>query len=254
MKRDIAFNLDIATEYGVDVAILVHHIAFWNARNEANKKTQTDGKGWTYNTYEAFSKLYPFWSTSQIKRILQKAKTQGAIDTANWNKKTYDRTLWYCITDTIRELYAISSTRKDGTVRCKGRNRPMQETKSPNGTDAIVPPIPGKEPVNTTVSTTDTIWPENEAFQFAWSEWKKERKERRKTLTPRAAMLGLQKLQKLTNDPEHAILIIAQSIERVWATFYPLKNDKRKSTSANKSFDPDKLRDHIKSRRDANTK
>ena len=251
MKRDISFNMDIASEHGVDVAIMVHHIAFWNARNEANKKTQKDGIGWTYNTYEAFSKLYPFWSPSQTKRILTKAKKQGAIKTANFNKKNYDRTLWYSITDSIRDLYEISSHRTDENVKSKGRNRPMHETESSKGIDESVQPIPVSTTVNTSVSTSCILWPENKEFQEAWIEWTKERKERRKPLTPRAALLGTKKLTELTQDPKEAIKIIAQSIEKCWSSFYPLKHDK--STRTKEEFNPNKLRDHLKSRRDANT-
>lgn len=119
------FRAELAVKYGVEEAILLENISFWITKNAANNKHFYDGHYWTYNSYEAFSKLFPYLSIPQIKRILKSLEDQGAIKTGNYNKIGYDRTKWYTI-----------------IVPSIVRNRPFDETKSSDGTDEIVPPIP----------------------------------------------------------------------------------------------------------------
>lgn len=47
---------------------------------------------------EAFTEIFPFWTTKQIRRILSKLEKNGYIKTWVYNKIWYDRTKWYtCI-------------------------------------------------------------------------------------------------------------------------------------------------------------
>ena len=64
------FNAELAKQYGVDGAIFLHCMAFWVAKNRANGRHYHEGRYWTYNTLEALSKLFPFWSRRQLERII----------------------------------------------------------------------------------------------------------------------------------------------------------------------------------------
>ena len=64
------FDAGIAEIYGVEIAIMVQNFAFWIAKNKANNRNFYEGKTWTYNTIKAFNELFPYWSESQIRRIL----------------------------------------------------------------------------------------------------------------------------------------------------------------------------------------
>lgn len=95
------FDTDIASEYGVDESIMIANLQFWIRKNEANGKHFHDGRFWTYNSIEAFTKLFPFWTARQIRRILKSLEEKGVIVTGNYNTSAYDRTTWYAFGDSF---------------------------------------------------------------------------------------------------------------------------------------------------------
>jgi hypothetical protein len=95
------FDAEIAAKYGVDEAIMIFNLSYWIRKNEANGKHYHDGRFWTYNSIDAFTKLFPFWSARQIRRILKSLEDSGIIVTGNYNTSTYDRTTWYAFGDSF---------------------------------------------------------------------------------------------------------------------------------------------------------
>ena len=73
------FDTDIAALYGVDESIMIANLQFWIRKNEANGKHFHDGRFWTYNSIDAFTKLFPFWTARQIRRILKSLEEKGVI-------------------------------------------------------------------------------------------------------------------------------------------------------------------------------
>ena len=41
---------------------MIFNLAYWIRHNEANGLHYHDGRTWTFNSVEAFTKLFPFWS------------------------------------------------------------------------------------------------------------------------------------------------------------------------------------------------
>lgn len=106
---DHVFDIDIASKYGVDCAIIIHNLCFWVYKNQSNKKNFYDGHYWTYNSERAFSEIFPYWSRRQIQTILNKLKKNSIIEVGNYNKKKYDRTNWYTVIDKeILKKYKIN--------------------------------------------------------------------------------------------------------------------------------------------------
>ena len=128
-----SFNSEIAIKYGVDGAIMIENLHFWISKNKANEKHFYDGRYWTYNSLKAFEKLFPFWSSRQIERILRNLINQGAIVTGNYNKIPYDRTKWYALTESVISIYA---------------NGEIEERKCVNENTETVEPIPDNKPDN----------------------------------------------------------------------------------------------------------
>ena len=95
------FNAELAEKYGVDGAVLLHSMAFWIAKNRANRRHFHEGRYWTYNTLKALSELFPFWSARQLERILRNLKEAGALLTGNFSEDRTDRTVWYALSDEI---------------------------------------------------------------------------------------------------------------------------------------------------------
>lgn len=103
---DHSFNTSIAKEYGVEGSVIIHNIYFWVEKNKANSRHFYDGKHWTYNSVQAYTLLFPYWTRRQIERILKNLETNGAIVTGNFHSNQYNRTKWYSLTERVYCIYA----------------------------------------------------------------------------------------------------------------------------------------------------
>lgn len=126
---DYSFNIEVAQKYGVNEAIFMHNLYFWIFKNEANERHFYEGRYWTYNSAEAFSKLFPFWSADQVKRLIKKMRDSGLILIGNFNQNQFNRTSWYALSDEITSIYkGVISAGDDG-----GENPLFGSAKSHNG-------------------------------------------------------------------------------------------------------------------------
>lgn len=126
---DYSFNVEVAQKYGVNEAIFMHNLYFWIFKNEANERHFYDGRYWTYNSAEAFSKLFPFWSADQIKRLIKKLRDSGHLCIGNFNQNQFNRTSWYALSDEIINIYkGIIPSDNNG-----GENPLFDSAKSHNG-------------------------------------------------------------------------------------------------------------------------
>ena len=80
------FFPQIAETIGVDEAIMLNHLIFWIVVNKKSNQTQHLDRTWTYNSVVDFKPYFPYWSTSQIRRILKSLVDQGIIIEGNFNK------------------------------------------------------------------------------------------------------------------------------------------------------------------------
>lgn len=129
------FNVELAKEYGILEAVLLNNLQFWIEKNRANGTNFHDGHYWTYNSAKAFSELFPYASQKQIRKALQNLIAEGIIQTGNYNKNPYDRTLWYSFTekgDSIFQMVKIDVPKRE------------------NGNDLEGQPIPDNKPDNKT--------------------------------------------------------------------------------------------------------
>lgn len=136
------FDTDIAEQYGLLEAILLNHIYYWIEKNRANEANFHDETYWTYNSTRAFNELFPYVSERQIKNALKHLREEGILLTGNYNKSSYDRTLWY----------ALSKKGLSIVQKC-----PMEETREGNGTVENVQPIPDIKPDNKPDKEPDNI-------------------------------------------------------------------------------------------------
>ena len=132
-----SFDIEIAKEYGVLEAILLNNLQYWIEKNKANDVNYYDGYYWTFNSTRAFNQLFPYASQRQIQNALKKLKEQEIIQTGNYNKSTYDRTLWYAFT-------------KKG--ECIMQKCKMEDANLLNGLCKNVEPIPN---INTNINTNN---------------------------------------------------------------------------------------------------
>jgi hypothetical protein len=124
------FDDDVAKDVGTDAAIILHNIEFWQVKNKANKRNFYDGKYWTYNSLEAWGKLFPYLTTSKIRTCLSKLKGAGYVVTGNYNKSNYDRTTWYSSTRSISKN--AQSHLLDLTNQSDNNDLPIPDNKPDN--------------------------------------------------------------------------------------------------------------------------
>lgn len=92
------FNVEIAKEYGIEEAIVLHHFFFWIAKNAANERNFFDGLYWFYNSKKAFAELFPYMNETKIFRVIKKLEDAGFVVKGNYSADKWNRTNWYALT------------------------------------------------------------------------------------------------------------------------------------------------------------
>lgn len=221
-----SFDVDIAQAYGVNAAIILNNMYFWVEKNKANETNFHDGRYWTYNSVKAFSKLFPYLTPRAIGTALKKLIDDGLVVTGNYNKSSYDRTLWYAITE---KGYSILQN-------CK-----MEESKVQNGNEENVQPIPDikpdpkpnkkpeekKERKNSFDQIIDS-YSDDPVTRELLREWLKVRKAKRAAMTDRAITLNIKKLSDCAQKSGMSVnKYLEEIICKGWAAFYEIKNFKQ---------------------------
>lgn len=243
---DHSFNINVAKKLGIASAVILNNLYWWIDKNRANDKHFHDGYYWTYNSRKAFVEQFPYLTERQIEYALRKLIDGGYVITGNYNKASFDRTLWYAIT---KEGYCIL------------QNCEMEETKVLNANNRNVEPIPDintdnkpdkkKESKTEPEESFDDIinsLVDNDDIKGVLVEFIKMRKLIKKPLTNRALKNIISKLKKLAGeDVALAGAILDQSITNSWQDIYPLKDLNKKvggkPTAVSKKFSGNTLKD-----------
>ncbi len=107
-------NLTINEQLMIDtkdahVCIFIANLTTWLRYNATKKDPKDrnfhDGKYWSYNSIEDFVKFFGFWSTQNIRTIIKNCIAHELIITNTFNKKKYDNTVWYTLTDKGLEYF-----------------------------------------------------------------------------------------------------------------------------------------------------
>ena len=142
------FNVNDAVKYGIEKAVILQNMRFWLDKNKANGTNLHDGYYWTYNSAEAFFKIFPYFKSAKaIQRLLKSMVEEGLLLAGNYNKKGYDRTKWYSMPEYCAESLDTSHCSKmtnglDKNDQCNGQECPMDCSKMTNGLDKNDQPIP----------------------------------------------------------------------------------------------------------------
>jgi hypothetical protein len=144
---EYSFDVLEARKYGVDEAIMLKNFKFWILKNKANNRHFYDGRTWTYNSHDSFTKIFDFWTESQIKRILKSLISQGVLITGNYNETKYDRTLWYAL---VNEKSLSENSQMENSVSTNPKVKTAITTytdNKPNDKPDSIIPIPTKKKV-----------------------------------------------------------------------------------------------------------
>lgn len=166
-----SFDIQLATIYGVEEAILIHHFQHWIRINSFAGRNFRDGRTWSYQTRKDIQAHFPYWDVERIRYMCNQLVNLGVLITANFNKTGFDKTLWYAFVDEKKFGVDQESSRNlcgNKEIFTNGKI-PTSSGKIPNGCGKIPKPIPDTK--NTDTKNTE-------------EERKKEKKERGEPLEP----------------------------------------------------------------------
>jgi hypothetical protein len=129
-----SFDPEVASQVGVNAAVIYQNIVWWCEKNAANGRHLYEGRYWTYNSVKAFADMFPYLSAEQIRRALERLEEAGYIGTGNFNQSAYDRTKWFC---DLRQVHLVSA---------------------PNGNGEDAKPIPDSKPVEKPDAEFEAFW------------------------------------------------------------------------------------------------
>jgi len=159
---DYSFNVQLAEQYGVEEAVLLNHLYFWIQHNAANKQHFHDGRYWTYNSAQAFSEIFTFWSRQKIDRMIQNLKDQDAVIIGNYNEKNGDKTRWFALPE------KVVSVIEGRPVACSEMSKPL--LKNEQALLKSEQPLPDSKPdINTDTKITLAH------FEEFWSSYPKKK-------------------------------------------------------------------------------
>lgn len=115
IKKSIhhSFDIDLASKYGIEEAIIIHHFQHWISINARLNRNLHEDTYWSYQTCEEIAAHFPYLSKDQVFNIIEKLCTgksrhskkdslpefEPILKKGNFNKSKFDRTVWYAFCD-----------------------------------------------------------------------------------------------------------------------------------------------------------
>lgn len=103
-----SFSIKLATDLGLESAIILQHLFFWCRANSDNQDMIKDGYIWVYISRKKINAIYPYLKEGKIKGAIDRLQKEGYIKIANYNKLKIDKTNWYGLTDKAYMLFGTS--------------------------------------------------------------------------------------------------------------------------------------------------
>ena len=133
-KNKIVLNTDLATQIGLNEALVLQQLFYW-----LEKGIEINGRQWVYKTHAKWQKQdFPFWSVSTIKRTLNNLEKLGLIDVEQLSDNNFDRKNYYTIN--FKKLKEYEGQTTDNTEKVK-----LTSSKSQNELDDKVKLNPSDE-------------------------------------------------------------------------------------------------------------
>lgn len=101
-----SFDVNFATEYkNVDIAILICHFQYWINMNKRLGRNLHENRTWTYQTLTEIAAMFPYWTKRQVEKYINKMVELKILTKGNFNKNSFDRTVWYAFVNESKFLY-----------------------------------------------------------------------------------------------------------------------------------------------------
>ena len=114
------FNVEVASEVGVNAAIVFERMVFWIGLNKKAGKNFKDETFWTYSTQADIAKEFEYFTVKQCRTAIDKLIEHEYIKTGNYNRHKYDRTRWFALTEKGERI--IQKSKKVVPLRANGKD------------------------------------------------------------------------------------------------------------------------------------
>lgn len=244
------FDVELAEAYGMDVAVFIENLAFWIVKNQANKEHLHDGRYWTYNTLDAFTTIFPYFTKKQIRRIIDKSLSFDLIVKGNYNQIGYDRTIWYSLSDKGHAIFDLCLC-PDGPIQMPKRAHQNVQTGTPipdintDNKPYIKDKIKAQPKKQVAVVSDPYIdpyvlkpeivlpdWLPNEV----WEEFKQHRKQLKKPMSDLAQKKSIKQLEKMRSEGQDVVEVIEASIANGWQGLFNIKSQGESHGKGNSNF------------------
>ena len=172
-----SFDIDLATEYGPEEAIVIHHFQHWIRLNRKRNKNFIENRTWSYQTLEEIADHFPYWTLEEVRTIVerlcfgQNRRSKKGIEFSpvlmknNFNKAPFDKTSWYAFVDEDKFLNSKDSYERG--------NAQMQTGKCPAPDGEMPTPIPDTKTDTKKESSSSSSNPKKDQRPNDLLEWKK---------------------------------------------------------------------------------
>ena len=235
------FNVEFATEYGVNEAILIENIYYWCSKNSANESHLKQGNVWTYNSVQAFNKLFPYLTQHKITKALKHLEEEELIKTGNFNENPYNRTKWYAVTEKgisflQYESFHIQKNANGKMINGKCTNNQFDESYNSTINKPLNKPVINKQIKKPTVLSSLESMELSDSLKETLKDFIQMRKEIKAPMSCRALTLTINKLNSLSDSESIQIEILNQSIMNSWKGIFELKNNTQSATQNKHDF------------------
>lgn len=101
-----SFDVEIATQYGVDEAIVIGHFAHYIEHHAANDTNCFDGYYWTYDSAKSLAEKLPYWSSNKIQKLIKRMEEKELIVSGDFSADRFKRPKYYRLGDMFDQRVA----------------------------------------------------------------------------------------------------------------------------------------------------
>jgi len=124
-----SFDTGVASEVGVNAAIVYNHILYWLRHNFIEGKNFEQEKTWMYNSFEKMSGYMPYFTKDQVRRSVEDLVKSGLVIKSSFNKSKFDHTSWYSVPD--QSIISVSKNLYDEANSPHPRGMAASSTRPP---------------------------------------------------------------------------------------------------------------------------
>lgn len=150
-----SFDIDVATKYGVNAALLINHFAHWIRINQRAGRNCHGGRTWMYQTMDQIAEQFPYFTKEQIRTTLDwlctgknrhspgEKQIEPILMKGNFNKLSFDKTTWFAFVD--ESFLNSNNSYERANAQIDNGKCPLEKGKCPtlipeaNNTEAINP-------------------------------------------------------------------------------------------------------------------